>query len=95
MIRIGVDLGGTFMDIILAPGARSLKMLDDVLDGFVAVDHAREGYGGVLDALDGGYGWALNRQQTEALRAQRRLPRQERNARPSQCPSLREICCRE
>ena len=44
-------------------------MLDDVLDGFITVDHARDDYGVVLAEVDDGYGWALNAEATKALRA--------------------------
>ena len=40
------------------------KVLDDVLDGFITVDHARDDYGVVLDEVDDGYGWALNPEAT-------------------------------
>ena len=43
-------------------------MLDDVLDGFITVDHARNDYGVVLEVVDDGYGWALNASETEGLR---------------------------
>ena len=46
------------------------KVLDDVLDGFITVDHARNDYGVVLKAVDDGYGWALNKEATRALRAE-------------------------
>ncbi|MBD1548494.1 hydantoinase B/oxoprolinase family protein [Roseibium aggregatum] len=46
------------------------KVLDDVLDGFIGVDHAREAYGVVLKEVDNGYGWDLDLAATEALRAQ-------------------------
>ena len=45
------------------------KVLDDVLDGFIDVAHAREAYGVVLRAVDDGYGWALDSEATIALRA--------------------------
>jgi N-methylhydantoinase B len=44
------------------------KVLDDVLDGFITADHARNDYGVVLDEVDDGYGWALNTAETERLR---------------------------
>jgi N-methylhydantoinase B len=34
------------------------KVLDDVLDGFITVDHARNDYGVVLVEVDDGYGGA-------------------------------------
>jgi N-methylhydantoinase B len=46
-------------------------VLDDVLDGFITTDHARDDYGVVLDEVDDGYGWALNAEATRALRAER------------------------
>ena len=46
------------------------KVLDDVLDGFITVDHARDDYGVVLTEVDDGYGWALDKQATRALRAE-------------------------
>ena len=45
------------------------KVLDDVLDGFITVDHARADYGVALNAVDDGYGWALDTEATRALRA--------------------------
>jgi N-methylhydantoinase B len=45
------------------------KVLDDVLDGFITVDHARADYGVVLREVDDGYGWALDGEGTRALRA--------------------------
>ncbi|MGD9913908.1 MAG: hydantoinase B/oxoprolinase family protein [Rhizobiaceae bacterium] len=45
------------------------KVLDDVLDGFISVDHAKEAYGVVLAAVDDGYGWALDAAATGKLRA--------------------------
>jgi N-methylhydantoinase B len=47
------------------------KVLDDVLDGFITPEHAREAYGVVLTPVDDGYGWALDRAATEALRGTR------------------------
>jgi N-methylhydantoinase B len=46
------------------------KVLDDVLDGFITVGHARNDYGVVLKEVDDGYGWALDLPATVALRAQ-------------------------
>ena len=46
------------------------KVLDDVLDGFITVDHARDDYGVVLSEVDDGYGWALDSEATRALRAE-------------------------
>jgi len=45
------------------------KVLDDVLDGFITVDHAKEAYGVVLSEVDDGYGWALDAPATKKLRA--------------------------
>jgi N-methylhydantoinase B len=47
------------------------KVLDDVLDGFITIEHARDDYGVVLREIDDGYGWALNGDATRALRAER------------------------
>ena len=47
------------------------KVLDDVLDGFITVDHARDDYGVVLSEVDDGYGWALDEGATKARRAER------------------------
>jgi N-methylhydantoinase B len=52
--------------------------LDEVLDGFITSDHARNDYGVVLDEVDDGYGFALNTRETEGLRATLK-----RSARPS------------
>ncbi len=46
------------------------KVLDDVLDGFITVDHARDDYGVVLMEVDDGYGWALDGEATRSLRAE-------------------------
>jgi len=48
------------------------KVLDDILDGYITPDHAAEAYGVVVDAVDDGYGWALNLEKTRARRAARR-----------------------
>lgn len=49
------------------------KVLDDVLDDFISVDHARDVYGVVFDAVDDGYGYAVNAAKTaerrDAMRA--------------------------
>jgi N-methylhydantoinase B len=45
-------------------------VLDDVLDGFITVDHARDDYGVVLAEVDDGYGWNLNPEATGKLRAE-------------------------
>jgi N-methylhydantoinase B len=44
------------------------KVLDDVLDGFITPDHARDDYGVLLSEVDDGYGWALDIKGTEQLR---------------------------
>ncbi|MEM9784614.1 MAG: hydantoinase B/oxoprolinase family protein, partial [Pseudomonadota bacterium] len=44
------------------------KVLDDVLDGFITVEHAREAYGVALREIDDGYGWTLDDAGTAALR---------------------------
>lgn len=48
------------------------KVLDDVLDGFIKVGHAKDDYGVVLKEVDDGYGWALDPAATESLRAKMR-----------------------
>jgi N-methylhydantoinase B len=45
------------------------KVLDDVPDGFIGVEHARNAYGVVLREVDDGCGWALDSDATSALRA--------------------------
>jgi N-methylhydantoinase B len=45
------------------------KVLDDVLDGFITPQHAREDYGVVLIEADNGYGWALDAGASASLRA--------------------------
>ena len=45
------------------------KVLDDVLDGFIDVEHARDAYGVVLQSADNGYDWALDKEGTQKLRA--------------------------
>ena len=47
------------------------KVLDDVLDGFITVDHALDDYGVVLLEVDDGYGWTLDEGATKARRAER------------------------
>jgi N-methylhydantoinase B len=44
------------------------KVLDDVLDDFITVKHAKSAYGVVFDAVDDGYGWQVNAKKTSALR---------------------------
>lgn len=46
------------------------SVLDDVLDGFITVDHARDDYGVVLTEVDDGYGWTFSGEATRALRAE-------------------------
>ncbi len=46
------------------------KVLDDVLDGFITVDHARDDYGVVLAPVDDGYGWALDLAATARRRTE-------------------------
>ena len=48
----------------------SRKVLDDVLDGFITVDHGRDDHGVVLSKVDDGYGWALNTEATRKLRTE-------------------------
>ena len=45
------------------------KVLDDVLDGFIDAEHARDAYGVVLQSADNGYDWALDKEGTQKLRA--------------------------
>lgn len=47
------------------------RVLDDVLDGFITAEHARDDYGVVLVPADNGYDWALDMAATETLRAAR------------------------
>ena len=46
------------------------KVLDDVLDDFITVDHAFEVYGVVFDEVDDGYGYAVNPAKTQSRRAE-------------------------
>ena len=48
------------------------KVLDDVLDGFIHVEHALNDYGVVLREVDNGYGWELDPESTEKLRNEKR-----------------------
>jgi N-methylhydantoinase B len=48
------------------------KVLDDVLDGFITPDHARDDYGVLLAAVDDGYGWMVDPQGTRDLRGRMR-----------------------
>ena len=45
------------------------QVYEDVLDGFITVEHAKEAYGVALVAADNGYGWALDESGTTAMRA--------------------------
>jgi N-methylhydantoinase B len=45
------------------------KVLDDLLDGYITVDHAREVYAVVFKPVSNGYDWGLDMPATEALRA--------------------------
>ncbi|MFK8081908.1 MAG: hydantoinase B/oxoprolinase family protein [Granulosicoccus sp.] len=44
------------------------KVLDDVLDGLITVDHAMDDYGVVLKAVDDGYGWQIDAAATASAR---------------------------
>jgi len=46
------------------------KVLDDVLDDFISVEHAFEVYGVVFDDVDDGYGYAVNAAKTQTRRAE-------------------------
>lgn len=48
------------------------KVLDDVLDGFISPDHARQNYGVVLKKVDDGYEWGLDAEATTRLRSEMR-----------------------
>jgi N-methylhydantoinase B len=48
------------------------KVLDDILDGYIDVNHARDVYGVIVEAVDDGYGWALSNAATEARRVELR-----------------------
>ncbi|GGC80809.1 hydantoinase B/oxoprolinase family protein [Chelatococcus reniformis] len=45
------------------------KVLDDLLDDFITVEHAHDVYGVVFDAVDDGYGFTVNGAATVARRA--------------------------
>jgi N-methylhydantoinase B len=49
------------------------KVLDDLLDGYITVEHAREVYAVVFKPVSNGYDWGLDMPATEALRAKVRL----------------------
>jgi N-methylhydantoinase B len=44
-------------------------VLDDLLDGYITVEHAREVYAVVFKPVSNGYDWGLDMPATEALRA--------------------------
>ena len=46
------------------------KVLDDVLDEIITLDSARNDYGVVMQEVDDGYGWSVNNEATEKLRAE-------------------------
>ena len=48
------------------------KVLDDVLDGFISPENAREDYGVILQGADDGYDWKLDMGATEGLREELR-----------------------
>ena len=48
------------------------KVLDDLLDGYITPDHAREVYGVVFQPVQNGFGWGLDAEGTSALRARMR-----------------------
>ena len=45
------------------------KVLDDLLDGYITTDHARDVYGVVMKATNDGYVWGLDTEATATLRA--------------------------
>ncbi|MBC7479614.1 MAG: hypothetical protein H7317_16245, partial [Pseudorhodobacter sp.] len=45
------------------------KVLDDLLDGYITPDHARDVYGVVVMPVTNGYQWGLDLVATSALRA--------------------------
>lgn len=47
------------------------KVLDDLLDGFITPEHARDVYGVVVKEVGNGYRWGLDDAATKALRASR------------------------
>lgn len=61
--------GGGFGDPLNRDPA---KVLDDLLDGYITADHARQVYGVVFKPVANGYEWGLDADATEALRSQRR-----------------------
>jgi len=61
--------GGGYGDPLERPAQ---QVLEDVLDDFITLEHAREAYGVVLKSADDGFAWALDAIATEALRASMR-----------------------
>ena len=58
-------VGGGYGDPLDRDPAR---VLDDVLDEFITASHAEDAYGVVFDAVDDGYGYAVNPERTAAER---------------------------
>jgi N-methylhydantoinase B len=52
------------------------KVLDDVLDEFITVEHAEQIYGVLFDRVDDGYGYAVDASGTAARRAELRARRE-------------------
>ena len=48
------------------------KVLDDLLDGYITREHAREVYGVVFQSTTDGFDWGLDQAATTTLRAERR-----------------------
>ncbi len=65
-------VGGGYGDPLERDPAR---VLDDVLDEFISAAHADAVYGVVFDAVDDGYGYAVNAAATAARRAEMRARR--------------------
>ena len=61
--------GGGYGDPLERPAQ---QVLEDVLDDFITLEHARKAYGVVLKSADDGFAWALDATATEALRASMR-----------------------
>ena len=51
------------------------RVLNDILDDYITPEHAVEVYGVVVDAVDDGYGWAVNLAATAKRRAELRAAR--------------------
>ncbi len=51
------------------------KVLDDLLDDFITIDHARSVYGVEFKAVDDGYGWAVDDLATSVRREEMRAAR--------------------